>query len=115
LSDRDAVPVKGHSRTLGHASETCSESLFIEDVIVDALISLPYLLRVLSCVVSKRFYESELAVERTQVVALEIDVQVRVDLGEAVVLVPALDMRVVTCPCFKAHEPALARLTFGDL
>jgi hypothetical protein len=52
----------------------CSESLFIEHVIVDALISLPYPLRVVSCVVSKGFYESELAVERTQVVALEIDV-----------------------------------------
>jgi hypothetical protein len=66
--------VKGHSRTLAHASQTCSESLFIEDVTVDAQISPPYLLRLVTGVVSKRFYESELAVERTQVVALEIDV-----------------------------------------
>jgi hypothetical protein len=41
---------------------------------VNALISLPYLLRVVSCVVSKGFDESKLAVQGTQVVALEIDV-----------------------------------------
>ncbi len=41
---------------------------------MDAQISPPYLLRLVTGVVSKSFYESELAVERTQVVALEIDV-----------------------------------------
>jgi hypothetical protein len=54
--------------------QTCSESLFVEDVTVDAPVLPPYLLRLVAGVVSKRFYESELAVERTQVVALEIDV-----------------------------------------
>ena len=69
-----AEQLKRHSRTLGHAGQTCSESLFIEDVTVDAQISPPYLLRLVTGVVSKSFYESELAVEWTQVVALEIDV-----------------------------------------
>jgi len=111
----DITPIKRHPRTFGHASRTRSESLFVEDVTVDAQVSLPYLRRVVSGVVSKGFYESELAVERAQVVALEIDVQVGVDLGEAMALVPALDVGIVTCPCFKANEPVVARLTFGDL
>jgi len=111
----DITPIKRHPRTLGHASRTCSESLFVEDVTVHAPVLPPYLLRLLARVVSKGFYESELAVERAQVVALEIDVQVGVDLGEAMVLVPALDVRVVTCPRFKPNESALARLTFGGL
>ena len=50
---------------LAHSSHTYSESLFIEDVIVDARISLPYLRRVVSCVVSKGLNESKLAVEGT--------------------------------------------------
>ena len=111
----DITPIKRHPRTFGHASRTRSESLFVEDVTVDAQVSLPYLRRVVSGVVSKGFYESELAVERAQVVALEIDVQVGVDLGEAMALVPALDVRVVTCPRFKPNESALACLTFGGL
>jgi hypothetical protein len=41
---------------------------------VDAQVSPPYLLRLVTGVMSQRFYVSELAVERTQVVALEIDV-----------------------------------------
>ena len=51
-----------------------SESLFIKDVIVDAQVSPPYLLRLVTGVVSESFYESEFAVEWAQVVALEINV-----------------------------------------
>ena len=72
---------------------------------MDALVSLPYLLRLVTGGVSKGFDEAGVSVERRQGVGLEIDVQVRVDLGEAVALVPALDVRVVTCPCLEPNEP----------
>jgi AraC-like DNA-binding protein len=71
---RHLPDLERHSRTLGHASQAYSESLFIEDVTVDAHVSPSYFLRLVTGVVSKSIYESELAIERTQIVALEIDV-----------------------------------------
>jgi len=57
--------IKGTATEFGHVGETCSESLFVEDVTVHAPVLPPYLLRLLTGVVSKGFYESEFAVERT--------------------------------------------------
>ena len=56
---------------------------------------------------------SDLPVERTQVVALEVDVQIPVDQAEAVGLVPALDVRVVAGPGLEPDEPAASRPVLG--
>jgi hypothetical protein len=55
-------------------------------------------------------HETEFSIEAAEVVAVEIDVKIRVDLPEAVVLVPTLDVRIVARPRFKPNESLFAGL-----
>jgi hypothetical protein len=58
--------------------------LLVEHVVVDTLVSASYLLATIACVVGKCLHQAQVAVERAQVVAFEIHVQIRVDLDEAI-------------------------------
>src|SRR5689334_10914081 len=55
-------------------------------------------------------HEPQLAVERAEILALEIHVEVRIDLDEAMALVPAPRSQVIARPRFEADDLSLARL-----
>ena len=65
---------------------------------MDARVLSPDFVGTIAGVVSEGLHKPELSVERAEVVALEIDVKIGVDLLEAVVLIPKLDVRIVARP-----------------
>jgi hypothetical protein len=80
---------------------------------VDALVPSADFVGTVARVVGKRFDEPQLAVECAEVVALQIDVEVRVDLSEPVSLVPPLNVCIVAGPHFESLESPLAGLPLG--
>jgi hypothetical protein len=89
-----------------------SEVLLVQDVIVDARVLSPDFVGMIAGVVSEGLHKPQFSVEGAEVVAFEIDVKVRVDLPEAVVLIPTLDVRIVARPRFKPNESLFAGLPF---
>jgi hypothetical protein len=97
------------------SSDHRSEALLVQDVVVHAPVPSPDLVWTVARVVGECLDELQVAVECPEVIAFEIDVEVRVDPREAVCLVPALDMCVVAGPGFESLEPSLTALPFRFL
>jgi hypothetical protein len=91
------------------------QAFLVQDIVMNSHVPLSYLLTTIPGVVGEGLDEPQLAVERTEIISLQVHVEIGVDLHESAALVPALGGRVIARPRLQADDasPTCAFLCFG--